>query len=308
MIGKIGTVGLGIVLILAVGTPAATATDPGGDGVIAFSRVFALTDADIAAVVPDSLESYALTHNSLTDFDPAWSPDGRKMAFSASGSDVDIWVQTSDGYNAHDITNDPDHPDLGASWSPDGRQIVYWRQNFDGTGSIWVMNADGTGQTQLTDDSVTNATPSWSPDGSRIAFMTNRDGNNELYTMAPDGSDLQRLTTTPDVQEENQDWSPDGSMIAFDSCPAATYPCPGSADYNIFVMAADGSGLTQLTTDTGIDAHPSWSPQGTRIAFRADRPYTAIWMMDADGSNQTQLTFGNFHGGVDPAWQPLARP
>jgi TolB protein len=173
---------------------------------------------------------------------------------------------------------------------------------MDQTGSIWVMDADGANQVPLTDDADTNMQPAWSPDGTTIVFVSNRDGNLELYRISPDGTGLARITNTPEVHEENPDWSPDGSRLAYDSCAAPSYPCPGSANYDVFTIDPDGTGEVRLTTDTGIDANPSWSPDGTQIAFRCDRPFTQICKMDANGSNEVSLTPGDFWGGVDPDW------
>jgi TolB protein len=204
------------------------------------------------------------------------------------------------------LTNNPNNPDLWPAWSPDQSMIAFGRQNFDGTSSLWVMDSDGSNPRQLTDDTSLNQHPAWSPDGSTIVFESSRDGNYELYRMDPDGSNVTRLTFTTDRQEENADFSPDGSLVAFDACDAVIF-CPGDADMTIYAMQPDGSNVVPLTTDERIDANPSWSPDGSQIVFRSDRlTYTALWVMDADGSNPYVLTPNQGQGGVDPDWRPAA--
>jgi Tol biopolymer transport system component len=290
-------------VIVAGGSAADASAGGATNGLISYEHIMGIQhDSEIWGLLPDGSGYHQVTFNRQNDRDPAWSPDGQYLAFASSGADMDIWVKRATRRGEVNLTNNPDNPDLGPSWSPDGTRIVFWRQNFDQTGAIWVMDADGGNQTPLTDDLDTNMQPAWSPDGSTIVFVSNRDGNLELYRIDPDGSDLARITNTPGVHEENPDWSPDGSRIAYDSCDAPTYPCPGSANYDVFTIDPDGTDKVRLTTDTGIDANPSWAPDGTKIAFRCDRPFTQICVMDSDGSDEVSLTPGQFWGGVDPDW------
>jgi Tol biopolymer transport system component len=122
----------------------------------------------------------------------------------------------------------------------------------------------------------------------RISYTSNRDGNGNLFSIFPDGTDFQRLTT--DAGDDAQSaWSPDGNRIAFRS--------RRDGNYEVYVMNADGSGQTRLTTTlTGTatnppsSSQPNWSPDGQRIIFRSDRSGNYdIWVMNADGSNQTHL-------------------
>ena len=306
---RLGRLSVLLATLLVVGGAApAAATFPGKNGLIVWSRSFALQDSEIFVMNPDGSNRHQLSHNRRNDFFPAWSPDGQQLAFeSSSATDVDIWVMQADATDGQNVSNDPSVADRGPAWSPDGRFIAFYKQRFDGTSSIWIMNANGGRERQLTEGLAADASPAWAPDGLRIVFSSDRDGNLELYTIKPDGTGLRRLTVTPGLHEENPNWSPDGERIAFDACRADSFPCPGSANYEIFVMRSNGGPQTRLTFVDQIDANPAWSPDGTEIVFRSDRSRegTEIWKMNADGSDQIQLTPGPFQGGVDPDWQPL---
>ena len=110
------------------------------------------------------------------------------------------------------------------------------------------MNADGSGQTRLTNGQ--NYDLSWSPDGKKIAFVSNRDKNWEIYAMNADGGRQVNLTRDP-AQDWWPWWSPDGSHIAFVS--------DRDGDWDIYVMNADGSGTSRLTHNSADDVHPSWA-------------------------------------------------
>ena len=154
---------------------------------------------------------------------PSWSPDGQRIAFSSDrdGGYFAIYVMDADGKNQIQLT---DHPvdDEDPSWSPDGQRIAFARlrridETQDGwhvTSAIYVMDADGKNQTQLTDYTLSAWDPSWSPDGQRIAFDSARDGS--IYVMDADGKNQTRLTDHP-ATDWNPSWSPDGQRIAFSS-------------------------------------------------------------------------------------------
>ena len=163
------------------------------------------------------------------------------------------------------------------------------------------MNADGSGQTRLTDSDAVDFDPSWSPDGSRIAFSSVRDGAAEIYVMSADGSAQTRLTDK-EARNYYPSWSPDGSLIAFTSY--------GDGNAEIYVMNADGSAQTRLTNNEAVDSRPSWSPDGLRIAFDStlgdpdpgdDTRISNIYVMNADGSGLTRLT-DNEARETSPSW------
>ena len=150
-------------------------------------------------------------------------------------------------------------------------------------GEIYIMNADGTNQMRLTDDTFGSTNPSLSSDGSKIVFESQREGGSpQIYVMNADGSNETRLTSPP-FNSYQPSFSGDGSKIAFAS--------DRSGVSEIYVMNADGSNQTRLTNTPLFSYYPSFSPDGSKIAFTSLRDGTIqIYIMNADGTNQTRLT------------------
>jgi Tol biopolymer transport system component len=250
-------------------------------------------------------------------FDPARSPDGFKVAFV---SDFD--------FNAPNRVppGDPDTP-------------------IDSL-NIFVVNLDGTNVTPLTrltagvrSSPIRQVEPVWSPDGTKIAFLSDRaldgsdgldpSGNINLWVMNADGTAPTPLTRMAIVSSFNANhahpaWSPDSSKIAFQSNRALdgsdnlNLDATGSPVTNIWIINADGTGLTPMTksTGTGNDSfHPAWSPDGTKIAFDSQMGdvngtialgTSNIWSVNADGSGLTPLTrlLGLGADSINPVWSP----
>jgi len=201
------------------------------------------------------------TENPIINFEPTWSPDGSEVVYmrqDASGQD--LWRVGADGSNPENLTETAGVEESGAEFSPDGTRIAYV-----GTGpkpccdpeynnDIWIMNADGSDQTQLTKTNFPrqNLSPTWSPDGTKIAFSTTASeggGSDGFWTMDADGSDQVRpLPGGVPVPALNLSWSPDGTRIAFQ-------PMAGGLQ----VMSPDGTGVAPLVFNSGA-AYPSWAP------------------------------------------------
>jgi TolB protein len=237
-----------------------------------------------------------------------------KIAFEGEG---DVYVINADGTGRTQLTTNPAR-DYDPSWSPDGTKIAF-RSKRGGDDEIYVMNADGSQQTNLTNHRGEDWSPAWSPDGSMIAFASMRPDGNGVWVMNADGSDPRPVATPPGVTEYPT-WSPDSKRLAF-NCTMGRFHSGRNADFEICVANVDGTGLTQLTDTEGNNKWPAWSPDGTKIAFESDRhgwptlpdetpPHYSpeeygdgeIYVMDADGSNQINLTNDPRSPASFPTW------
>ena len=215
----------------------------------------------------------------------SWSPDGSRLVYAhnyaASGNDYvhsELVIVDADGTHPRQLTKtDQSSGFMRAtwpSWSPAGDRIV-----FAAAGQIEVINADGSGLTQLTPGAY-DSDPAWSPDGSKIAFITG--GDDHVSVMDADGSDVRMVSPLP---SRNPAWSPDGHTIVFSA---------KEGDHaDIYSVGADGTGQRRLTSNPAEDITPVFTQDGNSIIFGSSRGRGVdsgdLWVMNADGSRQHLL-------------------
>lgn len=253
------------------------------------------------------------------DSGPVWSPDGRLLVFERNlpywGNDrFRLNVVPAAGGIAQGLTRGPF--DVMPNVSPDGKRIAFTRLVASVVApaiSLFTVNARGQRPAQLLAGGY-DLSPAWSPDGKAIAFARLASDTApieaaELFVAAADGSNVRPLG--PGLKGISPSWSPDGRRLGFVSfadrngstCPASN--C--SPNGEIYIVNADGTGLRRLTNSRADDQHPTWSPDGGRIAFASgvlSREGHRPWLMTMPAAGGRAVRVGRFAGVLDPAWSP----
>ncbi|MGH2375576.1 MAG: hypothetical protein ACREJ4_00360 [Candidatus Methylomirabilaceae bacterium] len=237
---------------------------------------------------------------------------------------AEIYLMDGDGTNPRRLTANTD-ADGSAALSPDGKKIVFDSNRLRAEGEalnisdLFVMNTDGTEQTHL----IRGSSATWSPDGKNIAFHASASGTGQPIKPDPGAatfdSDIfianvddllegvaepKNITNSPAAIDDDVDWSPDGQKLVFTS-HAVTDNHLNSITAEVYVISADGTGLTRLTFNVEEERAPAWSPDGTRIVFMCRRGGSdfELCVMNADGTGQVQLT-DNTVLDATPSWSP----
>jgi Tol biopolymer transport system component len=255
------------------------------------------------------------------DSGPVWSPNGRSIVFER---DLTYWgadrfqlasVRARGGIGRR-LTSGP--YDAMPTISPDGSRIAFVRlTRTDDTASVSLYTVDRSGRhaMKLVSDGL-DLSPSWSPDGQTLVFSRLADhaqpiAQATLYLAAADGSRVRPLGAVP-LHGVSPEWSPDGSRVAFVSFVDHNGRfCSGEScapNGEIYVVNADGTGLTRLTSSKADDEHPTWSPDGSRIAFASGFVLRSQghlpWLETIPAGGGKPRRIGHFSGVVDPAWSP----
>ena len=253
-------------------------------------------NGDIYVMDGDGSNQRRVTVNPARDEYPAWSPDGKKIAFVSNRNNVNkdhkqIWAIDADGKNPIRLTDGlvDSYPD----WSPDGTKIVYDahlhpEEHHVAPAGITVMDADGNNKRLLTRE---GAHPTWSPDSKRIAFISAVDVISHVFVMDADGRNRMQLTHDF-VRKRLPSWSHDGRRIAY------------VGDNVIWVVDSDGENPRQLTWHV-TEEHPTWSPDSGSIAFTSrgrDPGIVGIYTVDVTNGAVDALPRDPDVLNYDPDW------
>ncbi len=216
---------------------------------------------DVFAVDRNGLNMRRLTSEPGYDGDPAWSPNGDRIAYRRIEPGTgrgDVWVMNADGSNKVRLTGDlPATESAGSpAWSADGSRIAFFTTSYTATGSgntLWTMNADGSAKQRVfVATTAGDRDPTWSPDGSRIAFVRSYGDDTDITIVGVNGGAMTRISL-PGLQEAPV-WSPDGRHFAY----WQHVGLDGSTA--IYTVRADGSNVRLHTLLPAWSAayDPSW--------------------------------------------------
>jgi Tol biopolymer transport system component len=293
--------------------PAASATYPGHNGLIAFAGLTG-DHPQIYTIRPNGHDMRQLTYVDADATYPDWSPDGRRIAFEIDYADhCSVALMNADGSDLVQLTDLPDVCDGQPSFTPDGRRIMFSRYDAAiDVAAIWSMNVRGADQHVIT--AAGDQNPAVSPDGTRVSFIRETDIGGSLLLANVDGSAVRELLPEDFAIAVKHDWAPDGQHLLI--APHGLRPDPEHHPSNIATIRPDGSDLHYLTHNTDPAVHllaGTYSPNGKYIVFRMEQDRgdsAALMEMRSDGSHVKQIRGGFSASGFKPRfidWGPAPK-
>jgi TolB protein len=302
--------------ILAFALPGtASAAFPGANGRIAFeSNNLPGPDLEINTSYADGSTVQALTNNGVDDQEPAWSPDGRKIAYErkvlGAGNFWEIWTMNADGSNQQALVTSASIGGVDArnpTWSRDGSRIAF---TID-VGSNLLYRADTSAPNTNVQPVVAagnNLDPAYAPNSNKIAFSRSTGGPFELYTVNDDGTGLTPLAATLGINLTRPSWSPDGTKLAYEHHTGASY--------DLYTINANGTGTAPVLTSGVDERYPAWSPEipspGSMNMITYTRLSPAGTLNDVEIYTVNQDGTGNMLAAARPSfvdrrsdWQPV---
>lgn len=254
----------------------------------------------------DGVNSEKLTNHNSIAISPNWSPDGKKVAYTAYVQRRSTKLRNADLF-VFDLTNSKRSSvssrqgiNSGASFSPDGKSI-FLTISQGVSPDIFKISYDGTLQGKITNgpNSAMNVEPTVSPDGNKLAFSSDRHGRPMIYTMDISGSNVKRVTYAG-VFNSSPAWSPDGKKLAFAG--------QTEGNFDIFVMNADGSEMTRITSakrkngKAADNEDPTFSPDGRFVMYTSNRTgKNQIYFSNVEGTEERRVTQDN-NNYYKPKW------
>jgi len=222
-----------------------------------------------------------ITFNTVKDYMPTWSADGKSVAYTSYRQDrAGLYILNI--YEGKQIEVQNRGTNFGATFSPDGKKIAFCSTLEEGNSEIYVANSDGSNIKRLTFNKAIDTAPSWSPTSREIAFTSDRGGTPQIYIMDAEGSNVRRVSFGGSYFD-GPAWSPAGDMIAYVSRVDSVF--------DIYVLNLRTNQTIKLTESNARNESPSWSPDGRHIVFSSNRIGTIqLYATDYDGANMRRLT------------------
>ncbi|MDX6518057.1 MAG: hypothetical protein QOF50_903 [Gaiellaceae bacterium] len=274
---------------------------------IAFTRSIGPNgEMDIFTMSPDGSNVVNVTNHPASEDMPSWSPDGRRIAFQSQRTLVAFQIYTSnpDGSGVRQLTTDDQGNNESPDWSPDGSRVAFM-SNRSGTNQIWVMNADGSAQRQVTAEVFDAEVPTWSPDGTKLLYTSWAPATGvDIVIANPDGTG--RTVLEAGLTGPFPHWQPLGGVPARPAYAFAGFFAPVENQPTVNV-ANPGRAIPvkfSLGGDRGLDVLAPGSPSSQRVTCDTGAPLSSV--NETVAANASGLSYDAATGRYQYVWKTEA--